>query len=337
MKIAPDQLAKQLQRGLLPVYLLSGDEPFLLEEARTAIRQAAQSSGYDEILSFVVETGFDWSAWSLTARMGSLFSDRQLIELRFLSDKLTEVAKQHVLDYLQNTDPQKILLVMAPKLDAATQKTAWVKQMDQHGGWVQFWPLPVSQLGMWIQRRLQTHQLKIVPEALDLLVMRTQGNLLAAAQEVEKLALLYAGNPAPLTLEAVRSASVDQAHFELFDLVAPLQQGKSALAIRILSSLRQTGVDPLLIIWLLARELRLWMGSISPSAQGGRAAFVDKRQAQYQSAASRHTFNSLRSCLAHLLQIDQIAKGAACGSVWDELVQQILAMTGVGLSWIVQQ
>ncbi len=333
MKLAYDQLPPHLERNLRPVYLISGDEILLVQEAADAIRAAALKGGFAERLSFTVDAGFDWQSFKAATQNGSLFSDKQCLELRMLSPKLNESGKKILSDYLERLPADKLLLITTSKLDAAAQKTAWVKAIEKQGVVVPIWPLQSTQIAPFLLRRLQKVGLKADRQGIELLVARTQGNLLAAAQEIEKLSLLYSAGI--LTAAQIEEASADNARFNVFDLADHVLQGNAPLIVRILSGLRAEGVEATLILWALVRELRQLMPLAQARSAGKSLEQVvagqqvwEKRKPWVKRTLAQHSSATLRQCLQRAARIDAVIKGGVAGAVWDELADLSLAMAG---------
>ncbi|MFT3741223.1 MAG: DNA polymerase III subunit delta [Gammaproteobacteria bacterium] len=330
MKITPEQLANQLKRQLLPVYLIAGEEVLFVEEARANIKQAAKAAGFLETLRFTVETGFNWQEFQLACQNGSLFSDQQIIELHLSSLQLKEEAKKILLQYVTAPNPQKLLLVITPhKPDKSLEKLDWVKALQKIGALVAIWPMSSAQCGPWATRRLQQRGLQIPPAALQLLLQRTEGHLLALAQEIEKLALFHQGE---LTLEQVKAVSSENACLTVFDLIDVLPSGKTAEIVRTFSLLRQVGVEPILILWALTRELRQLIAQIEkPQAQKASSYGWqnEKRQMAMRHVLARHTLGSLQQCLCQAGEIDQMIKGALSAKIWEHLLKLTLAVAGI--------
>lgn len=334
MKLSLAQLPIHLQRQLHPLYVVSGDETLLVQESVQAIKTKAQDKGFTESLRFTADSGFDWSSFLTAIQSNYLFSDRQYLELRLLTLKISDAGKKILQNYAEQPSATKVVVIVTGKLDASAQKTAWVKALEKNGVMLTIWPLTPQQMLAWLTHRLQTAGFRVDSEATQLLMMRTQGNLLAAAQEIEKLALLYPAGQ--LTYEQVCAAGSDQARFTVFDLIEPLLQGNGVLLLRILLGLRGEGVEPLVVLWALTRELRQWLALMAAQQAGESVDTVlrshygwEKRKPALLRVLQRHTLSTLQQCLRQAAGIDRLAKGAASGSVWDELTSLVLAMAGM--------
>lgn len=334
MRLRSDQLAAHLAKPLLPIYLVSGDEPLQLNEATDALRAAARAQGYSEREVLQVEAGFDWGALAAAGSNLSLFAERRLIELRMPSGKPGDAGSKALCAYAAAATPDNLLLISCGKLDKQQQKSKWFTALESAGAVIQIWPVEPSALPGWIRQRLQGRGLQPTAEAAQLLAERVEGNLLAAAQEVEKLALLYGGGG--LDAEQVRSAVADSARYDVFELADTALAGDGARCARVLEGLRGEGDDPVLILWALVREVRALAQVAAGQAAGTPLETLfqqhkvwDKRKPLYQAALKRHNLRRWRALLRRAARLDRICKGAEPGNPWDELLQFSLLMAGV--------
>lgn len=341
MKLNPAQLAKHLQGPLAPVYVVSGDDPLLCQEACDAIRAACRSREFSERQVFHVDAGFDWNLLREAGASLSLFAERRLLELRLPSGKPGDEGIAVLLDYLARPAEDTVLLLSLPRLDAKTQKSKWAKALidGEQCQFVQVWPLDNAQLPQWLRQRLAQVGLAATPEAIDLLVARIEGNLLAAVQEIEKLRLLVEGNQ--LDAQTVQACVADSARFDLFGLLDAALGGEAAHALRMLEGLRGEGVEAPVILWGLARELRLLAGLAQQHAQGlplerliaqARPPIFGKRQGLVGRAVQRLPAGRWSQLLVDAQRIDEQIKGQAPGDPWNGLAQLTLAIAGVRLS-----
>lgn len=340
MRLRADQLAPHVARGLAPVYLVSGDEPLQVEEACDAIRAATRAQGYHERIVFQAATGFDWSALAACTQNLSLFAERKLIELRLPTGKPGEAGGAALAAYAAQPASDTVLLVICPKLDAATQKSKWVSALDAAGVTLQVWPVEPRQLPEWIRRRLTARGLKLDDEAVALLAERVEGNLLACVQDIEKLYLLYgtASDSAGIDAAAVAAAVADNARFDIYALVDSALAGDGARSARILEGLRAEGVDPVLVLWALVREVRALARMAYDCAKGAGVDQVlashkvwEKHKGLVRAGLMRHKARAWQRLLLLAARIERIIKGALPGSAWDELLKLTLAMGGVRL------
>ena len=193
MKLTSDSLAPQLAQRLLPAYLVSGDEPLLAGEAADAIRARARAAGFTEREVHFIERAGDWEDVRGSAANLSLFGARRVLEIRLTSGKPGVAGNAALVSLLEARDPDTLFLMLAPRLDRDAQSADWVRAVEAHGAWVQVWPVDSTRLLGWLKARARSLGLEASEEALELLAARTEGNLLAAHQELAQLALLNAG------------------------------------------------------------------------------------------------------------------------------------------------
>ncbi|MEM9243770.1 MAG: DNA polymerase III subunit delta [Pseudomonadota bacterium] len=310
MIISTEQLSKQLKQKLSPVYLLTGDEPLLKQEAAQSIRQAARQQAYNERELFVWQANsFDWTAVYESAENLSLFDHKKIIELRL--DKMHKEAKNFLQDYKNNTDT--LLLLSCSKLDAATKKSAWFSQFEKSAVVVEIYPMKASQFSIWLKNRFRQANLKVDNDTIQYIIASTEGNLLAAKQEIEKLQLLFSSGE--LTLHDVRSAVSDQARFDVFHLADSVLDGKLNRALHILNHLYNEGTEPTLILWALTREIRLLLSFI----EEGDAPVWHSRKTIYKKRSQIFTTKELYQLLQQAHRLDMIIKGInKQGDIQDE-------------------
>jgi DNA polymerase-3 subunit delta len=341
MKLTPAQLTKQLQGALAPVYAISGDEPLLCQEACDAIRAACRERGFAERQVFHVDAAFDWNQLREAGASLSLFAEKRLLELRMPAGKPGDEGVAVLLDYLARPAEDTVLLLSLPRLDGKTQKSKWAKALidGEVCQFVPIWPVDAAQLPQWLRQRLAQVGLAASPEAIDLLVARIEGNLLAAVQEIEKLRLLVDGKQ--LDAQTVQASVADSARFDLFGLLDAALAGEAAHALRMLEGLRGEGVEAPVILWGLARELRLLAGLAQQHAQGipldrliaqAKPPIFGKRQALVGRAVQRLAASRWNQLLGDAQLIDAQIKGQAPGDPWRGLAQLTLAIAGVRLA-----
>ena len=334
MKLKPEQIPAHLQRTLAPIYLISGDEPLQIAEACDAIRARARETGCAERLLFNVESGFDWDALSQARDSLSLFAERRLVELRLPTGKPGEAGAKVLRDYAARPPGDDVLLVISGKIDKDAQRGKWFTALEQAGVVVQVWPLTVAQLPAWIERRMRAKGLQPSSEAVALLAERVEGNLLACAQEIEKLLLLH--GTGAVDGAAVSAAVTDSARYSVYDLVDRALAGEGAAVTRVLHGLQGEGEEPVVVLWALAREIRS-LAIMADAVQGGAGMeqvfnenrIWQNRKILVSGALKRSSPRSLRLLLRQAGRADRVIKGAAPGNVWDELLQLVLGLAGV--------
>lgn len=333
-KLRPEQLGAALSKGLAPIYLVSGDEPLLVQEACDTIRRAARSAGFSERELYHCDANFDWGQVLTAANSLSLFSEQKIIELRLTTGKPGDKGGKVLQEYAQSPAPDNLLLIVANKLDGASQKSKWFKAIDDAGTHVQVWPITAAQLPRWIGQRLQQAGLRADSSAIDLLASRIEGNLLAAAQEIEKLKLLAPDNI--VSYELMASAVADSARYDVFGLVDKALHGDARAAVRTLHGLKTEGTEPINILWALTRDIRSLVQISLLVTQGKsfelaarQAGIWDKRQPLIQTALRRLKPAHLQQLLRKANGIDKAIKGMRNAEPWDELLDLILNIAGV--------
>lgn len=333
-KLRPDQLSSTLNKTLATVYLVSGDEPLLIQETCDQIRKAARQQGFTEREIFHAETSFDWNQLLASANSLSLFADKKIFEIRMPNGKPGDKGTKAIQEYLENPSPDNLLLVITEKLDSSTQKSKWVKAIEDNGIHVQIWPIPPSQLSRWIATRLQQANLSADQNAIDLLASRIEGNLLAAVQEIEKLALLTTNNH--INYELMASAVADSARYDVFSLADKALQGDVRAAAKTLQGLKGEGTDVITLLWAVLRDIRSLNLIAQATAQGKsfetaarQAGIWEKRQPLIQNALRRLKSGQLQQMLRKANAIDKSIKGMRNAEPWDELLDLVLNLAGV--------
>lgn len=325
-----DPLARQLEKGLDPLYTLHGDEPLLVLEAADAIRAAARQQGYTERETFVVSQGFRWAELAMAAGNLSLFGDRKLIDLRIPSGKPGRDGGEALQRFVSQPAEGTVTLITLPLIDWQTRKTSWFKALCDAGTVLELNAPQRDRLPDWIAERLQRQGQRAPTEALEFIADHVEGNLLAAHQEILKLGLLHGeGN---LSLSDVEQAVLNVARYDLDKLRDALLAGDTARSLRLLEGLEGEGTAAPLILWALANEirtlakLRAGLDSGQPIAQVMRneRIFDEKRKHTLPPAVRRLSTPRLRAALQHAARIDRMIKGLASGHLGDEF--QLLAL-----------
>lgn len=334
MKVAVNQLSVHLKKGLLPAYWISGDDPLLLQEACDLVREHAKTLDFENRVVFHIAPSFNWSDFLAETQSLSLFSENTLIELRLGNKKLPDAGRKILAEYLKQPASDKLILITGEKIDAASQKTKWFKAIEEHAGFVQVWPLSANELPAWVNSRLKKHELSADKEAIKLLAERGEGNSLALSQDLEKLSLLYP--KANLTLEQVMTAISDNSRYDVFALVDAALSAKVERTQKILQGLKGEGVEPILILWALAREIRL-LCNLSSSSESISDSLLrkqgvwPKRMPLIKSALNRGSLKLYQGLLQKCAYLDEMIKGMQAGNTWDALERVSLNLAGVRL------
>jgi len=336
MRLYPEKLADQLQQQLLPVYLVSGDEPLLQQECCDLIRERARQLGCSD--REVIDAGvssFNWQDILHSATSMSLFAQRKLIELRLPSGKPGAQGSKALCEYLDIASGEDVLLIIAGKIDKQSTNSKWYKALDKAGATIQVWPVDARELPRWLQQRVRNAGMSIDNDALQLLCDRVEGNLLAAVQEVEKLKLL--ATDSRITARTVTESVSDNARYNLFDMADNALRGDATASLRMLHGLRGEGTEPPVALWALTREIRTLYeaqmdcdkGKSAQQALSARPVW-NNRMPLMQAALSRHNTDSLSRLLEQAAAVDGSIKGYAGGKPWDNLETLIADLCQVG-------
>jgi DNA polymerase-3 subunit delta len=334
VKLSGENLAASLARQLQTIYLVSGDEPLLVNEAADAIRAAARQQGFVERELHVVERGFDWQGLLADSRALSLFAQRKIIEIRMGNPTPGEQGADVIVELAEHPSPDNLVLIITGKLDGRTQSSRWVSAVEKRGVLMQLWPIDLPRLPAWIRERLGRHKLQADAAAASLLAERVEGNLLAAHQEIEKLALLLP--PGPITAETIVDAVADSARFDVLQLGEAAMRGQTARALRILEGLRGEDVEPTLILWAVNKDLQ-WIARARSLMRRGQSAesamnalYVWRpRQAAMAQALGRMNPHTLRNLILDAERIDRSIKGVIKADPWLELERLVARLAGV--------
>ncbi|MDH5544629.1 MAG: DNA polymerase III subunit delta [Gammaproteobacteria bacterium] len=331
MNIRIEQIATHLRSPLLPVYVVTGDEPLQHGETIDAIRSSARKQGFEEREVFHVEQHFDWGAVLEAANAMSLFASRKIIEVRMHNLKPGDKGTDALCSYAKNPSPDNVLIVALPRLDANAKRSRWYKALDNIGGVITVWSVESDRLSGWIARRMKQHKLEPTPEAVQFLADKVEGNMLAAAQEIEKLALLHQGS---VDVDILAEEIADSAHFDAFALIDAALEGKAERVERILGILRASGAEPVAILGAISWQLRI-LYQLSLPGNGEqefrRLVPIPHRQPLVRKVLKRHSIKHWQNMLCQAAALDRVNKGMRPGNSIDELLKLALAMGGTQL------
>ncbi|ATF85493.1 MULTISPECIES: DNA polymerase III subunit delta [Burkholderia] len=350
MQLRLEALEPHLAKGLAGLYTVYGDEPLLAQEACDRIRAAARAAGFTERSVFTVERSFDWSSLLGASQAMSLFGERQLIELRIPSGKPGKEGADALKTLAGAGNPDMLMLVTLPRLDAATQKSAWFTALGNGGVALKIDPVDRAQLPNWIGQRLAAQGQRVAAgddgrRALQFIAERVEGNLLAAHQEIQKLGLLYPSGT--LAFEQVQDAVLNVARYDVFKLNEAMLAGDAGRLARMIDGLKGEGEALVLVLWAVVEELRTLL-RIKRGIEAGKPLAVlvrenrvwGPRERLIGPALSRVTEPVLEKALALAARLDRQVKGLSGATPglpradepppdpWDGLFQ--LAMTVAG-------
>lgn len=333
-KLRPEQLSAALNKSLAPIYIVTGEEPLLIQETCDAIRAAARKAGFVERDLYHADNHFDWSQVLASANSMSLFADKKIIEVRIPSGKPGDKGGKVLQEYAQSPSSDNLLLIITEKVDSATQKSKWFSALEAQGVHIQHWPVTSENLSHWIGARLKQVGLQADSNAIDLLASRIEGNLLAAVQEIEKLKLLAPTNV--ISMELMASVVADSARYDVFGLSDKALHGDARAAVKTLHGLKSEGTEAIAVLWALTRDIRSLVQISQMTSQGKnfdwaakQAGVWDKKQPLFRGALNRIKPVQLQQLLRKANGIDKAVKGMRNAEPWDELLDLVLNLAGV--------
>ncbi|MCF6289307.1 MAG: DNA polymerase III subunit delta [Proteobacteria bacterium] len=332
MKIYANQLASHLKQGLQSCYLIVGDEPLGLKEATDSIRKTAKLHGFTEREVLHVDAKFKWE--TLYASMGtmSLFAEKKIIELHLPTGKPGTAGSKAIVQFVENIPSDIMLLIQCQEWSVANDKTKWTKTIEKTGTFMRVYMPKANEFGGWLQNRCRQIGLSVDTEAIALLSIRLEGNLLAAAQELEKLKMRFSNQN--IVARDIALLVADSARFDVFRLTDALLENQLARTLRMIRGLKQDNTAIVVIHWALERQLRALLHFAYYQQTGQRIGPLEYRQqgvwqnqqAAIQSALKRLSVEKLEFLLGEIATLDKIIKGQAKGEPWLAMEQYIIAV-----------
>ncbi len=330
MRLNLAQLKGYLSKGLQPIYLISGDEPLQMGEAADNIRAVAKKDGYLNREIFSVEGNFNWNQVILATDNLSIFADKKIIDLRVPSAKFGKEGSKMIIDYCQRPAADTLLLISTAKLTSSSLKNRWVQAVEKIGVVIQIWPLMEHDLISWLQQRLSKRGLQLDSMGLKILASRIEGNLLAAAQEIEKLYVLY--GEGLLTTAQVQTVVADSSRFNVFNLTDAVLSGRVNRMIKILHGLQAEGIVAPVILWALNRELRCLFELKTATNKDDifrRYQVWGNRKSLINKAVMRLNLVDLQQAFIMSAKADRQIKGQQSGDSWETLLEICLQLSSV--------
>ncbi len=345
MRVRAEQLGGALDKRLPPLCWLAGDEILLVQEAADLVRARCRDQGFTERQVFSFESGpADWKAVGQSLGAVSLFSQKKLVEIRLGGGRAGGGAKldkagQDVLHrHLDDAGDDLAVLVLSPRLDAATMKTKWFGRIEAAGVVAQIWPVKRDRLGPWLRQRLRDHGIEADQEALRLLTDRIEGNLLAAVQEIEKLKLMAGADGTDvvrLDAKTVMEAVAESSRLSVYDMIDAALSGDAARGQKILGNLRAERTDAMVALMAVARELRSLLPMVEKKEDGQPVGAVVQaarvwasRRRPVEAAVGRLGSQGIWRMLDHARLIDQSVKGISPMDPWVELSALLARLAG---------
>jgi DNA polymerase-3 subunit delta len=323
MALKIEQLATSLQRGLAPIYLVGGEEPLLLQECCDQIREAARAQGFVERELLQVESGFDWSELQQVAAP-SLFASQKIIDLRLRTGKPGRDGAKVLGEWADDPDPNIILLVSCEKWDAGSRKSKWASKLEKAGQRLDIWPIKAQELPGWLEQRMRQHGMQPEPDVLRILADRLEGNLLAARQEIDRLALIKGAGV--VTVDDVMKVVADSSRFDAFTLAEHMLSGNLRDGLRVAAGLKRMDTPIPLLLGALLKELKTTEAFRLAMRAGEQETLVFRRlniwynrQSIVRAAARRLHTRKLYEAFKLLALMDRQSKGRAAGDAWQSL------------------
>ena len=334
MNISPERLPDHLAKGLSPLYVVFGDEPLTAIEAADSLRAAARAAGYTERSVYTVQGRYNWNAIFAAGDNLSLFAERRLLEIHIPSGKPGIDGGKALDTYASQLPADTLTLITLPGLDWRATQSRWFSALAAAGTVVESKPIERAALPGWMERRMTKQGLLAPRAALEFLADRVEGNLLAAQQEIDKLALILP--PGKISLADIENAVVDVSRLDAELLQDALLQGDTARYARIVADLRHSGEHPVAFMWRLADVVRMLLklkfGVKRGEALGAlmkQARVRDQRRPWVEKAMARLSNARIEAAQALLALLDRQAKGLErVGDPWDTIIQMGLVMAG---------
>jgi len=342
MRVGLEELANRIASSassLPKVVLINGNEPLLIEEALDKVREALKGLGFTERIKYQLEAGFDWSNLTGVGQAMSLFAERRIVEFR-VPKSLGAPGTKAITEFCSNPPEDDILIILMPALDKRQRSAKWVKAIEAVGWVADGYQVTTQQFPTWLKKRLQSRSLRVETGVVELMSEQLEGNVMAAAQEVDKLQVL--AKDGAVTLKLVAESLADQARFDVYALTDGCLIGDLYRVLRIKSRLQSEGIEPVIIVWALVREIRV-LAAISAGIQAGQNRSMlfkqnriwSKRESAVNSALQRLSSKRWYELLREAAFLDQTVKGQRTqevGSVWYQIEQLCAKICDVDLA-----
>lgn len=313
MRIYHNQLSNTLNKGLSPVWMVFGDEPWQKLNSLQHIKQHYLQQGFEEVIQLTVDDKFDWSLVAQEYQALSLFASRRIIELDLMTLKLNEAASKILSELISSPSPDVLLLLHGDKVDAATQKRKWFKALDKVGIFMPLYDIEGKHLQQWIQSQARQYQVNMLPDVVFLLAQLFEGNLNALDQELQKLAILFGQQL--ITTEQAQQLLIKQAKFNPFQIIDAMLNGDLAKCVSMLDQLQHDGTPFQQLVWFIHKEINQLAEMQEKMASGQDFASLcksyriwDKRKPMYQKAINNISPQNLAIAQSRLADTDLIAK-----------------------------
>ncbi len=332
MQIKPEQLEAHCKKKLLPAYLISGDEPLQIMESVQQIRTQAKAAGYSGREILFVDADFNWSRFQVACQTLSLIADKRLVELRMPHAKPGREGGAIIKQYLESPSPDIVLLITCAKLEKASQNSQWFRALDQVGGTIAVYPVSAKDMASWVLKRLRGAGLEVDLSVAELIAQRTEGSMLGAQQEIDKLAMSYPNQR--IDQRQVLDDTFSQARYQVYDLADAVLLPDVPRVIAILDYLALEGVSPIPALVTLTYRIRSICVLAHALAQGDseeralqRAGIWRAQRAMARRAVKRRSAAQWELLLLRATELELVCKGMSkAGNPWDEILSLSLSI-----------
>ena len=316
MKANSKDLRKLVQKELKPIYIFFAEESIQLSYLTDQIFLAAKTSNFEEKTTYVISKDTDWDFLHSNNENLDLFGSKKIIEVKLLGSGPGNKGSKALKEYSLEPDPNKLLIVSAESLDKKSQSSVWAKALEEAGLMVIESPIPLNSMPKWIQSRAEVSNMKIKNEAAKLLSEKTEGNLLAATQEIIKLSLLYPDKE--IGLEQMETCISNASKFGIFDLSNAFVSGNKNRTFKIIESLKSEGTQPTLILWALTKEIHnLYKVMEDKSTKNiwGPRHYLDTLTKRVNQLSK----SKIKQSMLEIAQIDASIKGLSSKNPWQAI------------------
>ena len=318
--------------SLQAAYFIHGEEELLRLEAIDKIRSTARECDFADRQVFTVEAGFDWADLLLEIQSVGLFADQKLIEINLLSGKPGKEGGDILLKIIQNLPEAICIVLIAPKLDRTQTQSKWFAAWSKVATVIETKAITAAMLPQWIKNRLAKYHFSIEADALSLFAEKVEGNLLAASQEIDKLALLFSP-PYSITLADAENVIANVARFDIFQLSRAWMTGDISRLSRLMNGLSETEAEPVLLLWAISEDIRILLKLLAAIKQKQNISDLrhslrlwGDKQILASQAAQRIGASRLLASLQTCARIDRQIKGAQEGNAWQETKNLLLSL-----------
>ena len=324
MKIYFRKLREVLKGPLLPVYLITGDEPVQMRDAARMIQKRAKREGFDRRELRIIERGFAWEELP-TLCSPSLFGEQAMLDMRVLSGKPDATAKARLKEWCGQAPEGSLITLQMPRLDNRALNEAWVRAIDKVGLIVRIMPLDERETQQWLRSALRRFELDMGTCEVEYFLSHVEGNLLAAEQELQKLYIL--NGPGSVALESLRRILGQDARYEAMDLAMAMLQGRGRRIVSVARNLESEGCDPVATHAMLMREVRELL-ALSQKPSELDSIFPFTRRDALRRALDRYSQAHFRAILSRFIHLERVVKGQGPEGSWLAIQNACLAFSG---------